>query len=55
MPETQFNYLGGGDKTFRILVLSHNKGLNISWYWGSKGEVQDNWYVNANSAKDNGI
>ena len=54
LPETQFYYLGW-DKTFRIQVLSHDRDLNIRWYWGSKGEVQDNWYVNASSTKDNGI
>ena len=41
LPETQFYYLGW-DKTFRILVLSHDRDLNIRWYLGSKGEVQDN-------------
>ena len=54
LPETQFYYLRW-HKTFRMLVLSHNRDLNIRWYWGSKGEVQDNWYVNASSTKDNGI
>ena len=35
--------------------MSHDRDLNIRWYEGSKGEVQDNWYVNASSTKDNGI
>ena len=55
--ENHFYYFGW-DKTFRILVLSHDRDLNIRWYRGSKGQVQDNWYtdnVNASSTKDNGI
>ena len=54
LPETQFYYLGW-DKTFTILVLSHDRCLNIRWYSVSKGEVKDNWYVYASLTKDNGI
>ena len=54
LPETQFYYLGW-DKTIRIQVFSQDRDLNIRWNWGSKRELQNNWYVNASSTKDNGI
>ena len=37
--ETQFYYLGW-DKTFRILVLSHDRGLNIGGIEGVRGKYK---------------
>ena len=27
----------------------------MRWYWGSKGEEYENWFLDANSIRDNGV